>query len=76
MAWTDEMIQNVWDKGKVTAGNDKEKWRKDECGAWISRMEYGNRNSQCGWEIDHISPGELCLSVDLATCDKLKEVSF
>jgi len=57
MAWSDEMIQNVWEKGRVVEGNDKNTWRKDECGAWISRQMYGNRESQYGWEIDHISPG-------------------
>jgi len=28
----------------------------DECGAWIGSEEYGNRQSQYGWEIDHINP--------------------
>lgn len=55
--WTDEMIKNVWEKGKVVANNDPSKWRKDECGAWIARNKHGDRNSQYGWEIDHISPG-------------------
>lgn len=57
MSWSDEMIQKVWEKGSVIAENDKARWRKDECGAWIGRTEYGNRDSQYGWEIDHISPG-------------------
>lgn len=55
--WTDEMVQNVWRKGKVVAGVDSTKWRKDACSAWIGRKEYGNRSSSFGWEIDHISPG-------------------
>ncbi len=55
--WTDEMIQNVWEKGKVVTNNDSSKWRKDECGAWIARNKHGDRDSQYGWEIDHISPG-------------------
>lgn len=57
MAWTDEMIQAVWEKGHVVQGNDPARWRKDDCGAWIGRAEYGDRKSQYGWEIDHISPG-------------------
>ena len=32
------------------------RWRKDDCDAWIGRIEYGNRASQYGWEIDHINP--------------------
>lgn len=31
-------------------------YRKDECGAWIERSEYGNNCSNYGWEIDHIIP--------------------
>jgi 5-methylcytosine-specific restriction endonuclease McrA len=46
----------VWNKGEITASNDKAKWRKDQCGAWIRFSEYGNRNSKHGWEIDHITP--------------------
>ena len=46
----------VWNKGEVTASNDKAQWRKDQCGAWIKYSEHGNRNSQYGWEIDHITP--------------------
>jgi hypothetical protein len=44
----------VWKKGKIAGSNDAGKWRKDECGAWIGFDAYGNRNSQYGWEIDHI----------------------
>lgn len=57
MAWSDDMIQKVWEKGRVVEGNDPKVWRKDECEAWIKRSDYGNRKSQYGWEIDHISPG-------------------
>ncbi len=32
--------------------------RKDECGAWMFRADYGNRRSIYGWEIDHSSPVE------------------
>lgn len=47
-------IQQVWDKGIVVPNNEKKVWRKDKCGAWINRNNYGNRLSQYGWEIDHI----------------------
>jgi hypothetical protein len=36
--------------------NDPKDWRKDQCGAWIARNQYGNRNSRYGWEVDHIKP--------------------
>ena len=55
--WTDEMIQDVWEKGTVVKGFNKGKYRKDQCGAWIKRDKYGERSSSYGWEIDHISPG-------------------
>jgi hypothetical protein len=56
MSWSEETIQSVWEKGEIIPGNDENRWRKDQCGAWIGRIEYGNRNSQYGWEIDHINP--------------------
>jgi hypothetical protein len=56
MGFSEEDIQKVWEKGKVVAGVDSSEWRKDECTAWMSMSEYGNRNSDYGWEIDHISP--------------------
>lgn len=55
--WSDDTIQKVWEKGVKVSSNAPAEWRKDECGAWIKRDHYGNRKSQYGWEIDHISPG-------------------
>jgi len=57
MGWSEEMIQKVWEKGKIVPKYDAKVWRKDQCDAWIKRDQYGNRKSQYGWEIDHISPG-------------------
>lgn len=54
--FTEEDIQNVWEKGKAISGHDSSVWRQDACGAWIKRNEYGNRDSDFGWEIDHIKP--------------------
>ncbi len=31
-------------------------FRKDVYGTFMKRQEYGNRDSQYGWEIDHIKP--------------------
>lgn len=56
MAWTQEMIQRVWEKGIPVNGQIPADWRKDQCGAWMSRGHFGDRNSQYGWEIDHIAP--------------------
>jgi hypothetical protein len=45
-------IRLVWVKG--TPSTDPDNWRKDACGAWMRFQDYGNRNSEYGWEIDHI----------------------
>jgi 5-methylcytosine-specific restriction endonuclease McrA len=58
MAWTHQQLSEVWNKGKVVGTNDPNKWRQDECGAWIAWEQHGNRNSQYGWEVDHITPIE------------------
>jgi len=56
MGYSDDLVQKVWEKGKVVSNNDPNVWRKDKCDAWMRRGHYGNRNSQYGWEIDHIIP--------------------
>jgi len=56
MSFSNETIQRVWEKGTVVPGNDPIYWRQDQCKAWIGRNHYGNRNSEYGWEIDHIEP--------------------
>ena len=56
MSFTNDIIQRVWEKGQIIPGNNPDEWRKDQCGAWIGRRFYGNRESQYGWEIDHITP--------------------
>jgi len=54
--FTDEEVQEVWEKGLVVQDVNPNEWRRDKCGAWMKRVEYGNRNSNRGWEIDHIKP--------------------
>jgi hypothetical protein len=56
MAFTEEKIEEIWEKGTIITNNEPEKFRKDQCGAWIARNQYGNRKSKYGWEIDHITP--------------------
>ncbi len=46
-----EVIDRVWRQAGEIAGNDSALWRKDECGAWIYRLDYGRRHSDFGWEI-------------------------
>lgn len=54
--FSDDTIQIVWEKAIIIPGYDPNVWRKDQCRAWIGRDFYGNRNSDYGWEIDHILP--------------------
>ncbi|MBC8469820.1 MAG: HNH endonuclease [Planctomycetes bacterium] len=56
MSFSESTIKQVWEKGTIVRGYDAGVWRKDRCGAWIGRNYYGNRNSQYGWEVDHITP--------------------
>lgn len=48
-------IAAVWNKAHIVSGNDPAVYRKDSCGAWIQRSEYG-QTTNYGWEIDHIVP--------------------
>jgi|SRR5437588_8315770 len=54
MAFSEDIIWQVWGRAVVISVSDALVWRKDECGAWINRADYGNRDSQFGWEIGHI----------------------
>jgi hypothetical protein len=56
MGFTTEVVEAVWQKASIQINNNPNEFRKDTCGAWILRSAYGNRNSQFGWEIDHITP--------------------
>ncbi len=56
MNWTHQQKLAVWAKGRIAAQNDANKWRQDACGAWIGWDFFGDRESQYGWEIDHINP--------------------
>lgn len=54
--YEEEMIEAVWRKGQIVISWDATKYRRDTCGAQLSRSQYGNTNSKQGWEIDHITP--------------------
>jgi 5-methylcytosine-specific restriction endonuclease McrA len=46
-------IEAVWEKADAVVGSNPDKFRKDACGAWMVKSSYG-KDSQFGWEIDHI----------------------
>lgn len=50
------IVEAVWRKGQVVAGNNPAVFRKDVCGAWMKRSDHGNTNSKYGWEVDHLVP--------------------
>jgi hypothetical protein len=52
----DTIAEQVWQKAYFAdATNEANGFRKDQCGAWILKHAYGDRNSAYGWEIDHIA---------------------
>lgn len=55
----DSLLDKIWAKGQKVDGYDSAKIRKDACGAWILRDQYGHSESSYGWEIDHIVPRKI-----------------
>jgi hypothetical protein len=58
MAFSEELIQQVWETARGMTELSPEVWRRDECGAWIRREHYGHEHSEFGWKILNVSPGE------------------
>ena len=56
MAFSETEIESVWKKGQIDPNNNAIFFRKDSCGAFMRRTDYGNVDSEYGWEIDHIVP--------------------
>lgn len=52
----DSLLEKIWLKGQPVDGYDSDKIRKDACGAWMLRDQYGKDDSSYGWVIDHIVP--------------------
>jgi len=53
-SWSEQTKLLVWQKGIIVDGFDPRVVRKDKCGFIMKYSEHGNRNSDKGWEIDHI----------------------
>jgi hypothetical protein len=57
MAFSEKLIQSVWEKARAIEDNDPAQWRQDQCGAWIQRSQYNSENSDYGWKIESVAPG-------------------
>jgi hypothetical protein len=55
-SWQETTKRLVWSKGRIIPNFSPELWRWDKCGKVMKYSEHGNRNSEHGWEIDHINP--------------------
>ena len=57
MKLSDQLIQQVWEKGRASTEISADLWREDECGAWISRGDYCKTDSDFGWKIVNVTSG-------------------
>ena len=57
MELSESIMQQVWDKGRAASEQDRDTWRRDQCGAWMRREHYGRTDSEFGWKIANISAG-------------------
>lgn len=51
-----EVLKLVWQKTSTVDGLDPSEYRKDRLGRIIRYSHYGRRDSDFGWELDHIVP--------------------
>lgn len=54
--WTEEELDIIFSKGKVSTVLSSPEYRIDDFGNIIARSAYGNTNISVGWEVDHIKP--------------------
>lgn len=56
--FSEERLDQIWDKGEVIRGKDPDLYRKDKCGKTMYRHSYG-KMSEMGWNVDHSKPVAL-----------------
>ena len=57
MHWSKEIVNAVWEHGRVMPEADAATWRQDVCGAWMRREHFGQEHAEFGWKIEKISAG-------------------
>ena len=57
--YSNDLLNELWEKANPVDGYDSTLVRKDPCGAWIQRDKYNDRDSDFGWEVDHVYPQAL-----------------
>lgn len=57
MEYSEQLVQQVWEKARANVDISADLWREDECGAWINRRHYGDTHSDFGWKIANVSAG-------------------
>jgi hypothetical protein len=55
-SYTKQEIISVWKMATTAQGYNPDFVRRDRCGALIQLNQHGNRQSDYGWEIDHVKP--------------------
>lgn len=63
--FTEEQLNEIWEKGLKVEKYNPDFVRKDACGAWMIRGRYKDRSSQFGWEVDHIYPEAKLKDIDV-----------
>ena len=53
--FTEQEIEEVWQKANIIPNNNPNIYRQDYAGAWIRRDQYG-QTTEYGWAIDLIKP--------------------
>lgn len=69
--FSQEEINEVWEKAIPQPKNNPDLFRKDYAGAWIRKDAYGE-HSEYGWEIDHIKPLVIDGSHDISNLEPLQ----